>query len=211
MSAPLCSCDTYGGSGMKNICSQAAEQSRTITNLRKQVEKLTKERDALVNAIDNEMVVTHMGVFNLGDDPKVALNKICCYAQDLGKFFAEDACKEQLAALAAQNEKFRETLSRWRYQNLSYNWCCGNCGAVDGDEHKEGCALSLPDLASPVLNRIRAEGMRISTEIHECEDVLAPVGNSVWGEAYQQGWIDGTAKYRDVIHARAAELEKSNG
>ena len=46
-----------------------------IITLREQVEKLTKERDALVNAIDNEMVVAHMGVFNLGDDPKVALNK----------------------------------------------------------------------------------------------------------------------------------------
>lgn len=79
----------------------------TISSLELQVEKLTKERDALVNAIDNEMVVTHMGVFNLGDDPKVALNKICCYAQDLGKFFAEDACKEQLAALAEQVEKLR--------------------------------------------------------------------------------------------------------
>ena len=45
MSAPLCSCDTYGGSGMKNICSQAAEQSRTITTLREQVERLTKELD----------------------------------------------------------------------------------------------------------------------------------------------------------------------
>ena len=62
-----------------------------IESLREQVEKLTKERDALVNAIDNEMVVTHMGVFNLGDDPKVALNKVCCYAQDLGKFFADPA------------------------------------------------------------------------------------------------------------------------
>ena len=63
----------------------------------------------------------------------------------------------QLAALAEQNEKFRETLSRWRYQNLSYNWCCGNCGAVDGDGHKEGCALSLPDLATIILNKEEGE------------------------------------------------------
>ena len=79
----------------------------TIAYLEKQVEKLTKEQDELVNAIDNEMVVTHMGVFNAGDDPKVALNKICCYAQDLGKFFAEDACKGQLAALAEQSDLVR--------------------------------------------------------------------------------------------------------
>lgn len=88
--------------------SSSRSKLETIANLEWQVEKLTKERDELVNAIDNEMVVTHMGVFNAGDDPKVALNKICCYAQDLGKFFAEDACKEQLAALAEQNEKMRK-------------------------------------------------------------------------------------------------------
>ena len=163
----------------------------TISSLELQVEKLTKERDALVDAIDNEMVVTHMGVFNLGDDPKVALNKICCYEQDLGKFFAEEACKEQLAALAEQNAKFRETLSRWRYQNLSYNWCCGNCGAVDGDEHKEGCALSLPDLASPVLNRIRAEAM----------EEAAKIANEHEGVAWAVS----------AIRNRKAELEKSNG
>ena len=123
--------------------------------LREQVEKLTKERDALVDAIDNEMVVTHMGVFNLGDDPKVALNKICCYEQDLGKFFAEDACKEQLAALAEQNEKMRKALTKWRYLDSSYNWRCGHCGNEVEDGHKEGCALSLPNLATPALNKIK--------------------------------------------------------
>lgn len=84
-----------------------AAWKRECAFLREQVEKLTQERDELVNAIDNEMVVTHMGVFNAGDDPKVALNKICCYAQDLGKFFAEDACKGQLAALAEQSDLVR--------------------------------------------------------------------------------------------------------
>jgi len=99
--------DEHGARKPVEIPSSREELQREITTIREQVEKLTKERDELVNAIDNEMVVTHMGVFNAGDDPKVALNKICCYAQDLGKFFAEDACKEQLAALAEQNEKYR--------------------------------------------------------------------------------------------------------
>ena len=38
--------------------------------------------------------------------------------------------------------------------------------------------------------------------LHDNEYVLAPVGNSAWGEAYQEGWIDGTSAYRDVIRAR---------
>lgn len=118
--------------------------------------------------------------------------------------------EKELAALAEQNEKQKDALLYvMRATCLSAD---DNPDSPIGMLYKRASnAYELPDLASPVLVRIRAEGMRISTEIHECEDVLAPVGNSVWGEAYQQGWIDGTAKYRDVIHARAAELEKSNG
>lgn len=37
--------------------------------------------------------------------------------------------------------------------------------------------------------------------LHGHPDVLAPVGNSAWGEAYQEGWINGTAAYRDAIRA----------
>ena len=132
-----------------------AAWKRECAFLREQVEKLTKERDELVNAIDNEMVVTHMGVFNAGDDPKVALNKIYCYAQDLGKFFAEDACKEQLAALAEQNAKMREALA-----NLEEAARCVQAGewdkqSINPERMAAKEALSLPDLASPVLNRIQ--------------------------------------------------------
>lgn len=34
------------------------------------------------------------------------------------------------------------------------------------------------------------------------DDVQAPVGNSAWGEAYQDGWIAGAQAYRDAIRAR---------
>ena len=38
--------------------------------------------------------------------------------------------------------------------------------------------------------------------LHDHEDVLAPVGNSSWGEAYQEGWGQGTSAYRDAIRER---------
>ena len=38
--------------------------------------------------------------------------------------------------------------------------------------------------------------------LHDHEDVLAPIGNSSWCEAYQEGWAQGTAAYRDAIRAR---------
>jgi len=38
--------------------------------------------------------------------------------------------------------------------------------------------------------------------LHDHEDVLAPVGASSWGEAYQEGWAKGTAAYHAAIRAR---------
>lgn len=38
--------------------------------------------------------------------------------------------------------------------------------------------------------------------LYSHEDVQAPVGNSSWGEAYQDGWIAGAQAYRDAIRER---------
>ena len=54
----------------------------------------------LERAIDNEMVVSHIGVFDSSYDPKEALNKLQCYAQDLGAFFAQNQLKEQAAEIS---------------------------------------------------------------------------------------------------------------
>ena len=58
---------------------------------------------------------------------------------------------KQLAALAEQNEKMRKVLLRLAClgNGDQYGNSIGNCIAQE--------ALSLPDLATPVLNRIRAE------------------------------------------------------
>lgn len=40
--------------------------------------------------------------------------------------------------------------------------------------------------------------------LHDSEGVLAPVGQSAWGEAYQDGWIAGVSAYREAIRARGA-------
>ena len=73
--------------------------------------------------------------------------------------------KEQLAALAEQNERMRKALTKWRYLDSSYNWRCGPCGNEVEGGHTEGCALSLTNLTTPVLNRIRADGMRMAADI----------------------------------------------
>lgn len=36
-------------------------------------------------------------------------------------------------------------------------------------------------------------------DLYNHDDVMAPVGQSAWGEAYQDGWIEGTKAYRETI------------
>ena len=36
-------------------------------------------------------------------------------------------------------------------------------------------------------------------DLYTHDDVMAPVGQSAYGEAYQDGWIEGTKAYRDTI------------
>ena len=108
---------------------------------------------------------------------------------------AEDLrMKEQLAALAEQNEKMREAL-----QAMVDEAFARNCGLKIADD-----ALSLPDLTSPVLNRIRAEGVRkASTFISLVRNDWASVGDNLSVQA---------AEYLiSALDARAAELEKTNG
>ena len=65
----------------------------------------------------------------------------------------------------------------------------------------------------PTCNRYACVAMREAVKaerdaceaLREHEDVLAPVGNSAWGEAYQEGWGQGTAAYRDAIRARGSK------
>ena len=89
----------------------------------------------------------------------------------------------QLAALAEQNAKMREALVDCE---LALDECRDY--PITYDSVIE--ALSLPDLASPVLNRIRAEGMRMAADI--CSEKHSLSGAE------------------EAIRARAAELEKTN-
>ena len=61
--------------------------------------------------------------------------------------------REELAALAEQNEKMREALIA-----ISIAWSSNEIYS----QHFFNEALSLPDLTTPALNRIRAEGMRMA-------------------------------------------------
>jgi len=68
------------------------------------IDTITAERDALVRAIDDAMVSAHIGVFNPGDDPKDAINKLAVYEQGVGEYFVK-AERDRLAACVERVKK----------------------------------------------------------------------------------------------------------
>lgn len=41
--------------------------------------------------------------------------------------------------------------------------------------------------------------VRACADLYTHDDVMAPVGQSAYGEAYQDGWIEGSKAYRETI------------
>jgi hypothetical protein len=82
---PVCGVVVSSG----HVCAMSAIQAR--------IDTLTAERDALVRAIDDAMTSAHIGVFNPGDDPKDAINRLAVYEQGIGEYFMR-ADRDRLAA-----------------------------------------------------------------------------------------------------------------
>lgn len=106
-----------------------------IESLREQVEKLTKERDSLTRTLE------HMEHTR---DVEHARHREMSAAM-----------REQLAALAEQNERLRNVM-RGIAEAVDYYYT-----EKSADRYCFHEALSLPDLASPVLNRIRARAAEL--------------------------------------------------
>ena len=143
-----------------------------VATLREQVEKLTKERD----------------------DLRSRRCEVCGYLEHEREHTG--CLREQLAALAEQNEKLKDALRTvvddseectdfdgWTAMLLSLDayHIASTCLEETNDQ---------TDLATPVLNRIRAEGMRMAAEI-----LIDPMDRAA----------------AQKICAQADELEKQNG
>ena len=117
--------------------------------LREQVEKLTKELDEALERERNCAIATHRQAYCIQQCASIIGPDTSATIDGLPK--AVKRVTEKLAALAEQNERMRKVLLRLAClgNGDQYGNSIGNCIAQE--------ALSLPDLASPVLNRIKAE------------------------------------------------------
>ena len=165
-----------------------------ITTLREQVEKLTMERDTEIarnrplQSLIKSTEETKSFLLKKSEENKEAVKQLDSERQ------ANAVLTEELAALAEQNEKMREAL-----QAMVDEAFARNCGLKIADD-----ALSLPDLATPVLNRIRAEGMRMASTF------ISLVRND-WASAGDNLSVQAAEYLISALDARAAELEKTNG
>ena len=124
----------HSGIAGEEVADMVDSLEQEVSTLREQVEKLTEEC-VVLRASSRSKLET---IANLE--------------------WQVEKLTKQLAALAEQNTKFRKVLLRLAClgNGDQYGNSIGNCIAQE--------ALSLHDLASPVLNRIRAEGMEMAAK-----------------------------------------------
>lgn len=138
------------------------ELREEISTLREQVEKLTKERDEALERERNCAIATHRKAYCIQQCASIIGPDTSATIDGLPK--AVKRVTEKLAALAEQNERQKEALLYvMRATVLAYddkpNSPIGWVYKVASD------AYELPNHATPVMNRIRAEGMREAEKI----------------------------------------------
>ena len=122
-----------------------------IVGLREQVEFWQKEAAGRRDDMANYTRIVSETIDRLNVEVSKLTKERDIKEHCITQFELEDLrMKEQLAALAEQNEKMRKVLLRLAClgNGDQYGNSIGNCIAQE--------ALSLPNLATPVLNRIRA-------------------------------------------------------
>jgi hypothetical protein len=80
--------------GMQSHAAQdghATLHERIEAPLRERIKELEARVKELEDALDHQMVITHLGVFNTGDDPVKAINALMYWSYSLGEYNARDS------------------------------------------------------------------------------------------------------------------------
>ena len=63
----------------------------------------------------------------------------------------------------------------------------------------QGCWDEMDEYNRTAIIKFAELIVRKCVDLYTHDDVMAPVGQSTYGEAYQDGWIEGTKAYRETI------------
>ena len=167
----------HSGIAGEEVADMVDSLEQEVSTLREQVEKLTEAYDQSGRTVQDYGRTI--------DQTESRLREVATHCANV---------EEQLAALAEQNEKMRKVLLRLAClgNGDQYGNSIGNCIAQE--------ALSLPNLATPLLNRLKAEAYREAAEICEKQGDRARTST-------------GAARAlacEEAIRAKADELEKQS-
>lgn len=170
----------HSGIAGEEVADMVDSLEREVSSLREQVERLTEAYDQCGRTVQDYGRTI--------DQTESRLREVATHCANV---------EQELAAIAEQNEKMKYALENH----------AGNYKLTKADGRAIDKILELPNLATPVLNQIRAEGMRMAAEIVENTDVYTFVHG---GRSYDDGGITLSAA-ATAIRAKADELEQSNG
>ena len=167
---------TYGWRG--EACRKCPEAPSEITALREQVEKLKAELKSIDGALNdpraNLTLTTSEIIWELKGQVEKLTKELDEYKQilDTASTDNEKLMKQQLAALAKQNEKLKaERSSVWMVATKVCMMLFATKEDADQSQSQQGASTytvpvevpvfgaPLDDLASPILNKYRAEGV----------------------------------------------------
>jgi hypothetical protein len=63
----------------------------------------------------------------------------------------------------------------------------------------QGCWDEMDEYNRTAIMKFAELIVKECADLYTHDDVMAPVGQSAYGEAYQDGWIEGTKSYRETI------------
>jgi len=186
-----------------------------VPMIREACKALAGEQNPWRQAVDEALIAHALDCTGPGDDPKEKVKELIEWAVTIATDprVSETAAREQEASATGAEPAFY--ISRKQLPLL------GKTPApyVAYRMAPEGNFDTAVYLATPTTSttgkvdasRVRDEALSEAVGLYESEDVLAPVGNSAWGEAYQEGWISGAQAYREAIRSLIGTPKSAEG
>lgn len=151
------------------------------------------EIERLVRALDEEMVSCGIGTFELGNDPKKAVNSLMFWSQGVGEYFAREKAKEYHAAnmrLIEERDTLRAQLEQMRTR------------AEDAERAEHG----TPCKCESWQNVCEAAENKCDQLKQQLEQMGRPATDDERDEIYSEG--HSPDRYQRLLAARAAKAKE---
>ena len=104
--------------------------------------------------------------------------------------------------------RYKDSRGHWRYRGYKANF------DVEYSILKPEPLYATPTTSTTGkvdASRVRDEALEEAAQLYGEGEVAAPGGHSQWGDAHQEGWIDGTKAYRDAIRSLIGTPKSAEG